>query len=362
MKAVIPCTKKENALYPFIETKPTGMMPVIGKPLIRNLVGNLRDAGVEEIFLVTNYREGVFEEEFEDDEDIETLTQKEIDSVAGAVEECSSIEDDFLVVTGETAVSSTDLERLIQTHQNQNSEVTVLGADDATSKFGVLKQEGSDLKDMESDFEEAEMVNTGIYAFSPDIFAVFEETGEEELVSAVSQLLEEENGKVVDLEDYWVNIGSPRDLWQADRIIRENEIQETEIHENAEVHKSTDITGKAIIEEGARIKPGTVIEGTVYIGKNCTVGPNTLISDSTVCYESQVRASEISSSLLFERNIIDSSTVLEDAVMGEETDVKSNTTVRESFIGPGSYIEMNNSIYGVKFVPDARTDLGEISK
>ncbi len=360
MKAVIPCAKKEDALFPLIETKPTGMMPVMGKPLVRRLVEDLREAGVEEVFLVTNYREEMFEEEFEDDEDVETVAQEELNGVENAVDECSFIEEDFVVVNGDVAVSGEDLEMLVQTHEENSSEVTVLGTEDGSAKFGYLEEERGELESIVESSEDSEKVNTGIYVFSPKIFDFLKDS--EELFEAASSLAEEGLGEVVELERYWADIGSPRDLWRADRLVREHEIQETDIDEDAEIHESAAVTGKAVVEEGAELKPGTVLEGEVYIGEGCVIGPNTVVKDSTVCDGSQVRASEVCNSLLFERNIVDSSTVLEDTVMGEGSDVKSNTTIRESFIGPESYVEMNNSIYGVKFVPDARTDLAEISK
>ena len=63
-----------------------------------------------------------------------------------------------------------------------------------------------------------------------------------------------------------------------------------------------------------------------------------------------------------EENIIDPYVAVERSILGEESDTKSGTVIRESFIGGRSYIDMNNSIRGIKFVPDARTDLSEISK
>jgi len=92
------------------------------------------------------------------------------------------------------------------------------------------------------------------------------------------------------------------------------------------------------------------------------IGPNTTLRDSTIGSDSQVRSADIDSSVILEKNIVDSFTSIENCVIAEESDTKSNTVIRESFVGPRSFIEMDNSIYGVKFVPDARTDLGEISK
>ena len=92
------------------------------------------------------------------------------------------------------------------------------------------------------------------------------------------------------------------------------------------------------------------------------VGPNTVVEASTIGAESQVENCHVQTSLLFEENITDSFVDLENVVLGEECDLKPGSVLKESFIGPRSYIDMNNSIRGVKFVPDARTDLSEISK
>jgi len=38
MKAVIPCAVKEESLFPLTESKPTGLLPVAGKPIVKQLV------------------------------------------------------------------------------------------------------------------------------------------------------------------------------------------------------------------------------------------------------------------------------------------------------------------------------------
>jgi len=65
---------------------------------------------------------------------------------------------------------------------------------------------------------------------------------------------------------------------------------------------------------------------------------------------------------MFGKVVVDPHSNLERSVIAEEVEIKSGTVIRDSFIGARSFVEMNNSIRGTKFVPDARTDLGEISK
>lgn len=362
MKAVIPCAKKEEDLWPFIESKPTGLMPITGKPVIKHLIQSLTDAGITDIYIVTNYREEDFLEMFGDFTNVNAVTQEEIEGTGKAVEECEFIDEDFLVVNGDVIVSQRDIEKLIEKHNHEDADGTVLATEeDKPEKFGVLSIKNDKVVSLEEKPEKPEntLVNTGVYVFSPEIFD-FIETGS--LTAAVKKMIEDKEVYFEFPQDYWIDIGSPKKLWEADRIKRESLIKETEISDEAEIDENVSIEGEAKIEKGAEINPGTVLEGKVYIGRNCTVGPNTVVRDSSIGHDSQVRSADIDDSVLFEKNIIDSSTVIENSILGEETDVKSNTSIRESFIGPRSFVEINNSIYGVKFVPDARTDLGEISK
>jgi len=50
----------------------------------------------------------MFEKEFEDYEDVNTVTQEELNGTGDAVEQCDFIEEDFLVVNGDVIVSEKD--------------------------------------------------------------------------------------------------------------------------------------------------------------------------------------------------------------------------------------------------------------
>lgn len=367
MKAVIPCAVKEDSLFPFTESKPTGMLPVMGKPLVKHLISDLQQHGVEDIYLVTNHMEEVFQEEFDGYTNVNTVTQEELKGSGGAVEECDFIEEDFVVVNGDVITSERDIGNLLEKHEKEDSEATLLATDDdQPEKFGVLGIQNDRVNKLEEKPDEPDntLVNTGIYVFTPKIFDILEEMEGDDtwLSEAVKQLVEKNDVRFEMVKDYWADIGGLKKLWKADRMKREYEIEETDIHEDADVYDSVEIEGKAVVKKDAIIKPNTTIEGEVFIGRNCVVGPNTTVKDSTITRSSQVYSADVEDSLIFERTIVDPSTYIEQSVIGEESDIKSNTVIRESFIGPRSFVEMNNSIRAVKFVPDARTDLGEISK
>lgn len=360
MKAVIPVAKKKDSMFPFSESRPTSLMPVMGKPLVKHLVSSLQDAGVDDIYLVTNYMEDEFEEVFGEYTNVNLVSQEELEGTAAAVSTCSFIEEDFLVVNGDVMVSGDDIRSLLDKHRGNGATLLATGTD-SPEKFGVLSIEDDRVKAIDEKPEEAEnqLVNTGIYVFSPEIFDVIENTGSSELTDAVEEFIDDVDVRFEFLEDYWIDVGSPKKLIQADRIKREYDM-ESRVHPEADVSETAEVKD-SYIGKNAVLEPGAVVEDS-YISEGVAVGPGTVIRHSTVNTESIVEATAVESSLLFESTVIDPATHLENVILGKETDVKPGTVIRESFIGPRSFIEMNNSIYGVKFVPDARTDLSEISK
>jgi NDP-sugar pyrophosphorylase family protein len=366
MKAIIPCAKKKENMFPFSETKPTPLMPVAGEPVIKHNIAALKQNGVDEIYIVTNHKEEMFEEKFGERTDINLVHQEELDGTASAIETCSFIEENFIVVNGDVIISENDVSRLIQKFKKQEATTILSTYENRPEKFGVLSIENDEVKEIQEKPEDPEnpLINTGIYAFQPSIFESINSLDQKQksLTEAVQKTVDQEKAYFVIAEDYWIDIGSGEKLWEADRIKREAKIKQTEIHEDAEVSENAEITGKTKIKKGARIEPHAVIKGKCIIGRDCIIESGTVIKDSTIMHETQLDQSSVEKSLLFEETILDPQTAVENCVIGEESDIKPGTVIRESLIGARSFVEANNTILGTKFVPDARTDIGEISK
>lgn len=364
MKAVIPLAKKKEGMFPLSETKPTALMPVRGEPLVKHLIRSLEDIGVDDIYLVTNHLEGKFEAMFEEYTNINIVHQDELGGTADAVKACNFIEEDFFVVNGDVLISGSDLQNLKDKHEDMDGKASILAAhEDKPEKFGVLSIRHDQVTKISEKPEEADnsLVNSGIYILSQDIFDTIEGLDSGSLTDAVSEVAERGEAYFEMIENYWIDIGGPRKLQEADRIKRE-EIEETEIHPDANVSQEADIVDEAVVSKGAEVKEGAVVEDKCFIGEDTIIGPNTVVRSSSIGNGCQVRHADVDRSVLFEENIVDPFVSIEGCIIGEEGDFKQGSVVRESFIGARSFVDMNNSIRGVKFVPDARTDLSEISK
>ena len=361
MKAVIPAAKKKESLFPFSDSKPTALMPVKGEPLISQTIEKLKIQGVTEVYIVVNHREEMFREYFDDREDVNIVLQEDLSGTAEALKNVDFIEEDFIVVNGDVVISENDIGKLIDSHQG---DVSILATDEKKAeKFGVLSIQNDEIVSIEEKPEDPEnsLVNSGIYILKPDIFELLEASEKSSLTKVINENIEAFDARFRLIEDYWIDIGSARKMWEADRVLRDNEL-EAKVSEEAEISDNASVGENVRIEENVEIEEGAVIKGPTVICSGTEIGPNTVVEESTVGQGAQLENCHLQASLLFEENIVDSFVDLEEVILGEECDLKPGSVLKESFIGPRSYIDMNNSIRGVKFVPDARTDLSEISK
>ena len=361
MKAVIPAAKKKDDMFPFSDSKPTSLMPVKGEPLILQTIEKLKPQGVDEIYVIVNYMEKAFRDFFDGRTDVNIVLQEDLSGTAEALKNVDFIEEDFIVINGDVVISENDIGKLIDSHEG---DLSLLATDESKAeKFGVLSIQNDEIVGIEEKPEDPEntLVNSGIYLLKPDIFELLEASNISSLTEIINENIEAFDARFRLIEDYWIDIGSPKKLWEADRVLREKELVPN-ISDVAEISETASVDKNVKVGNGVEIDDGAVVKGPTVICENTYIGPNTVVEASTIGNDSQVENCHLKSSFLFEENIVDSFVDLEEVVLGEECDLKSGSVLKESFIGPRSYIDMNNSIRGVKFVPDARTDLGEISK
>lgn len=361
MKAVIPAAKKKEDMFPFSESKPTSLMPVKGEPLILQTIEKLKSQGVDEVYVIVNYMEQAFRDLFEERTDVNIVLQEDLSGTAEALKSVDFIEEDFIVINGDVLISEDDIGKLVESHEG---DLSLLATDESKAeKFGVLSIQNDEIISIEEKPEDPEntLVNSGIYILTPDIFELLEASSHSSLTKAVNENLEAFDARFRLIDDYWIDIGSPKKLWEADRVLRENEL-EGKISEETDISEQASIGENVKIEKNVSIEAGAVVKGPTVICEGTKIGPNTVIEEATIGKDAQLENCHIQASLLFEENIVDSFVDLEQVILGEECDLKSGSVLKESFIGPRSYIDMNNSIRGIKFVPDARTDLSEISK
>jgi dTDP-glucose pyrophosphorylase len=226
MKVLILAAGRGLRLRPLTLDMPKHLIEVAGKPFLYHVLKNLKDAGLENIGMVVGYKKEMVENFLKKyGIRVKLIDQKEQLGTGHAVLSAEKWigDENFIVLMGDGLYSPKDLKSI-----NKNDEYCyIAGIESETpEKFGVLVEKSDLLIRIAEKPKEfaGNLVNTGLYKFTPDIFQALKavrtsERGEIELTDAVSKLAEKAKVRVVRIKDYWLELGSLKDISKISRFL-----------------------------------------------------------------------------------------------------------------------------------------------
>jgi mannose-1-phosphate guanylyltransferase len=352
MKAVILAGGFGTRLRPISSTRPKPMVPVLGKPNLQYILENLEKIKeIDEVILSVHYMRGEIREFIEEKmsdypKDIRFINDPMPLETGGAIKNVEEyVSDQFLVIYGDV-FTNFNFEELIEAHKKNGGAVTVaITKVYDPEKYGVvqLDEEGKIVE-----FEEkprrpkANTVDAGIYMVDKEILNEIPKGKEVYFEREIIPKLVNEGkvyGYMMPREIYWVDLGSPDDLFYAHQIALD-EITKANgyytIAEGAEVPEDVEIQGPVYIDEGAKIGHGVKIKAYTYIG------PNSVVKDKAY----------LKRSILIGSDIIREKSEIKDSILGEGVVIGSNVIIKENaVIGDYAKIYDNLVIYGAKVLP-----------
>ena len=216
-------------MLPLTQDKPKPLIEINGKPFLLHLLERLYTAGFQDkdIAIVVGYKGNKIEDFLaEHNLSITVIVQQALVGTGDAV--CHAREfvddEDFIVVGGDNLFSADDLLRI----QQEDGFCYVSGWKVADpSRYGVLVCKGEVLHEIIEKPKEfvGDLINAGLYKFTPDIFEALEqieisERGELELTDAISLLAESRKVKVMMLQDYWLDLGKKEDIPKVEEFLK----------------------------------------------------------------------------------------------------------------------------------------------
>lgn len=352
MKAVILAGGFGTRLRPISSTRPKPMVPVLGKPNLQYLLESLEKLSeIDEIILSVHYMRGEIREFIDErtanyPKDIKFVNDPMPLETGGALKNVEEyVSEEFLVIYGDV-FTNFNFGELIKAHKKNDGLVTV-----AVTKvydperYGVVE---TDERGKVIHFEEkphrpkTNLIDAGIYVVNKKVLEGIPKGKEvyferEILPKLVSQGLVYAHR--MPCENYWVDLGTPDDLFYAhqiamDEIARENGYMV--IKERAEVPEDVEIQGPVYIDEGVKIGHKVKIRSYTYIG------PNTVVEDRAY----------FKRAILIGNDIIKSGAEIKDSILGEGVVVGRNVILKENaVVGDYAKIYDNLVIYGAKVLP-----------
>lgn len=318
MKAMILAGGLSTRLYPLTKSVPKPLVPVGGVPNAVHLINYLKSYGYDEIAINVHYLADAIVQTLGDGSPfgvrLHYLHENVLMGSAGAVKPLQAFfGNETFVVVGCDDLTNLPLDRLVATHHAKKAVATIgLVVRPKVDQYGVvvLDDDGRITGFQEKPAlgtERSKLVNTGIYAFSPEIF---DRIPEGEFYDFGKQVFPEllRDGKPFygfDARDaYWCDIGTPDEYRRATADVvnglvtmpgmRANGAHAsariaTSAHVDANVWigaramigESVRITGPSVVGDGVVIEPDAVVESTI-VWDNARIGRGARLRDTIV--------------------------------------------------------------------------------
>ncbi len=312
MKAVILCAGEGTRLRPFTNSRPKVMIEIANKPIVQYVVEALIANSIKDIIMVTGYKKENIMSYFGDGKQfgarIKYIVEPKQIGTAHALsmaKEQFKKGDSFLALPGDNIIDADLLSDIIRCKEEN---CVVITESDQPSKYGVMVMDGRQVSQVieKPETEVGNLISTGIYKFTPEIFNHIEEILKAGKVglSDVLELMLDKKIKIRGIRSrgLWMDAVYPWDLVRMNGIA----VQDVKKSTAGKIERGVTMIGDVVIGKGTVIRSGCYIHGPVIIGEGCEIGPDVYISQSTT--------------------------------IGHDVSIKPFTSVESSVIMDGSYI------------------------
>ena len=316
-QAVILAAGEGQRLRPFTVTRPKTMLSIAGKPLLHYVVESLAQNGVRNIVIVVGYRrEQVYDYNGNGEQfgvDIEYITQEKQLGTAHALMKAKDVAgDEFLVLPGDNLIEPGTIAQFVAT----GPDTVLVKKVDNTTRYGVVNTDSGKVQHIIEKPGEATcgIVNTGIYAFTRDVFEFIDTiTGIPDVIN--NMVAQGRAIGVQETEGTWLDIVYPWDILGLNDVI----LPQIPVNLGGTIEAGASVKGPVSIGEDTLIRSNSYIVGPVVIGANCDIGPNVYISPATSVGDNVVISpfSEIQNSVIGDDVNIGSGSIIQDSVIDD---------------------------------------------
>jgi len=217
MKVVILAAGLGKRMGEFTKVIPKPLIKINNRPFLYYLLENIKNLGRDTGVIVGYKKEEIIKFCRKHGIKVSFIEQKGQNGTGHAVKYAKGFvgDENFIVVMGDNYYSEEDLKKVCK---DDNINYIAVIRSKCPERYGVVVERNGFLKKI---VEKPKcfvnnIVNTGLYKFTPEIFKALEkiklsERGEYELTDAIKLLAKENKVKVVEIKD-WLDLGCPDDV------------------------------------------------------------------------------------------------------------------------------------------------------
>jgi mannose-1-phosphate guanylyltransferase len=322
--AVVLVGGQGTRLRPLTLSAPKPMLPTAGVPFLEHMLSRIRAAGIRHVVLGTSYKAETFTEYFGDGSafglEIDYVIEDVPQGTGGAIRNVAErLRADTVMIFNGDVVSGLDLNALLDTHRDNDADVTLhLVKVPDPRAFGSVPT-GPDGR-VEAFLEKTEnpptdQINAGCYVFKR---SVIEDIPAHRVVSVERETfpgLLAANARVFGHIDstYWLDLGTPAAFVRGSADL---------VSGVAPTAALPGPVGDALLLPGAVVDPGARLIGGSTVGREVTIGAGVVVDGSVVFDGARIEAgASVTRSIVGAGAVIGADAVLVDAVIGDRAQV-----------------------------------------
>jgi dTDP-glucose pyrophosphorylase len=210
-------------LMPLTENTPKPLIEIGGKPILETIIDVASEQGFQNFLIAVGYRGNMIEEFFGDGSEkglrISYLREESSLGTAGALSLITEAPEQTFVVMNGDVLNRIDLDALIETREQQKAIIAIAARESETLiPYGVIEDAAGKLLSMVEKPTLRHLINTGVYACSPDLLSHCPHNEPLSMVDLIDRLLLAKIDVAVYRTDaYWLDIGQLEELDRAKR-------------------------------------------------------------------------------------------------------------------------------------------------
>lgn len=320
-QAIVLAAGEGQRLRPFTITRPKTMLSIADKPILQYVIESLAFNGIRNIVIIIGYRKEQIFDYMGSGEDfgveITYLNQEAQLGTAHALHQAVGIADDaFLVISGDNLIEPGTITHFI----NASTPAMLVKRVSNPVRYGVVSIRDDKVIEIVEKPREAgsNLVNTGIYAFTRDVFQYTESILD--IPDVLNQMIED--GTTVDAWETsgtWLDVVYPWDILSLNSAI----LQNMKVKAGGTIENGAVLKGQVTIGEGTTIRSGCYVNGPVVIGRGCDIGPSVSIGPATSIGDNVV---------------ISSFSEIKNSVIGDDVNIGAGSLISDSVIDKGCNI------------------------
>lgn len=330
-------------LRPLTENRPKPLVPILGRPCIDYALELLRKVGIRDVLLTISYRPQHLMRYLmggtEKDMKLFYSIEDEPLGTAGAVKRVAQlVNDTFVIASGDLLVDA-DLKDIIDFHKKKGALATIgLTEVPNPQEYGIaaLNRVGRITRFVEKPTERevfSNLINAGIYVMEPDALEMIPDDRPYDFSRDLFPRIMRRKklyGRLI--RGFWLDIGRPADLLEANRIMARKASSEGE-----DISNLNSLINSGLVHETAEVDGE--IRAPVFIGRNASVGAGSSLKYAFIHDSVKIgRNCRIENSIILSGTEIGDLVTVKDSIIGEGSVLKGDSKIEECVLRDGSHV------------------------